>query len=228
MKHYILGLTGFASVGKDTVADLLVAHLHFRKLAFADALRAEVSDGFRVDMVYLTSPSTKNGPMAALSMRRAPIEFLAAVTLAIAVPRNANGRIEDAWLDEPRSPRQIAQWWGTEYRRAQHPHYWTRIMRERITFLERDGGQRFVVTDCRFSNEVDTLRAMGGLLWQVTRPGVDGATTPEGQHTSVTSGAAFEPSAVIANTHDIRHLQQLVLSEFVALDTGIATAKVTV
>lgn len=228
MKHYILGLTGFAGVGKDTVADLLVAHLHFRKLAFADALRAEVADGFQVDMVYLTSPSTKNKPMAALSMRRAPVEFLAAVNLAIAVPRKPNGHIEDAWLDEPRSPRQITQWWGTEYRRAQHPNYWTRIMRERINFFLRDGGLRFVVTDCRFENEVDTLRAMGGLLWQVTRPGVDGATTVEGQHVSATSGAAFAPSAVIANMHDIRHLQQLVLSEFVALDTGIATAKVTV
>ena len=40
VRTHIIGLTGFAGAGKDTVADLLVAHARFRKLAFADALRA--------------------------------------------------------------------------------------------------------------------------------------------------------------------------------------------
>lgn len=229
MKHHIIGLTGYAGVGKDTVADLLVAHFGFRKLAFADALRAEVAQGFQVDLIYLTHPSTKNQPMAALAMRRAPLDFLAAVTHGMPnLPRNADGRVANEWLDEQRSPRQIMQWWGTEYRRQQHPRYWTRVMLERLTHLSRNGDSRFVVTDVRFENEADTVHAAGGLLWQVTRPGIDGVSTSEGSHVSATDGAVFKPSAVIANLHDMKHLQHLVLSEFVALETGIASAKVTV
>lgn len=229
MKQQIIGLTGFAGTGKDTVADFLVTHHHFHKLAFADALRGEVAEGFGVDPIYLKHPSTKNVPMAAFSMRRAPLDFLAGATLGMrGVPRGADGRIDDAWLDAPRSPRQIMQWWGTEYRRAQHRNYWTRVLTERVVFAQRDGQQRFVITDCRFENEVDTLLAMGGVLWQVTRPGIDGVTTAEGTHVSATNGSAFKPSAVIANIHDMKHLQQRVISEFIALETGIDSATFTV
>lgn len=229
MKHHIIGLTGFAGTGKDTVADLLVTHEGFRKLAFADALRAEVAEGFGVDLVYLSQPSTKDTPLAAMAMRRAPIEFIAALTLAFHnIPRHDDGHLADAWLDEPRTPRQIMQWWGTEFRRRQSPRYWTTVLQQRVNFYLRDGNSRLVITDCRFENEVDTLRAMGGQIWQVTRPGIHAASTQEGKHASATDGAAFKPDAVIANTHDIRHLQQLVLSEFTALATGIKGATVVV
>jgi len=227
MKQHIYGLTGFASVGKDTVADLLVEHLNFRKVAFADALRGEVAEAFQIDLVYLTHPSTKNEAIGALAMRKAPPDFRNAVVAAL-LDTGMSDRLTDAWFAEPRSPRQIMQWWGTEYRRAQEPRYWTRRLLERVVFHQRDGELRFVVTDCRFANEVDTVLAMGGQIWQITRPGIDAATTAEGQHVSATGGELFKPSAVIANNHDIKHLQQLVLSEFFARESGIASAKVTV
>ncbi|CAN5859689.1 hypothetical protein BH11PSE13_BH11PSE13_12460 [soil metagenome] len=229
MKQHIIGLTGFAGTGKDTVADLMVTHLRFRKLAFADALRAEVSDGFGIDLVYLTHPSTKNEPMPALAMRKAPQNFLAGATLNLrGIPRKGDGCVEDQWMDAPRSPRQILQWWGTEYRRSQHRNYWTRVLLQRVVDYQRDGEQRFVITDCRFENEADTILTMGGLIWQVTRPGIDVSTTAEGTHISAVSGTAFKPAAVIANTHDIRHLQQLVFGEFMANETGIPSVQVTV
>ncbi len=227
MKQHIYGLTGFASVGKDTVADLLVEHLGFRKLAFADALRGEVAEGFGVDTIYLKHPTTKNQAMAALAMERAPIDFRNAVVAALLDAGNS-AQLTPAWFNQPRSPRQILQWWGTEYRRAQEPRYWTRRLLERVVYHQRDGELRFVVTDCRFPNEVDTVLAMGGELWQITRPGIDATTTAEGSHASATSGELFKPQAVIANSHDIKHLQQLVLSEFFARESGIASARVTV
>lgn len=218
MKQHIYGLTGFASVGKDTIADLLVTHVHFRKLAFADALRAEVSSAFDVGMAPLTHAHLKGIPLDAFAMKRAPSAFVAAVALALRIVP------DHAWLDEPRSPRQILQWWGTEYRRAQDPRYWTRRLLERVVYHQRDGELRFVITDCRFANEVDTLLSMGGELWQITRPGIDATTTAEGQHVSATSGALFKPSTVICNSHDLKHLQQLVLSEFVSRETGVPSA----
>lgn len=230
MKQHIYGLTGFASVGKDTVADLLVTHLGFRKLAFADALRGEVAAAFAIDLSRLTDPHTKNEPMDAFALSNAPAAFcnavLAAAVWAGDIPDSA---ARSAFYDAPRSPRQIMQWWGTEYRRAQNPQYWTDQLLKRVQCYRKYREQRFVITDCRFGNEVDVVvRHLRGELWQITRPGIDAASTAEGQHISATSGDLFKPSLVIANNHDIRHLQQLVLSEFFARESGIATAKVTV
>lgn len=229
MKTHIIGLTGFAGVGKDTVADLLVAHLGFRKLAFADALRAEVAEGFQVDPVYLSHPSTKHHAITALAMNRAPHDFLAAVAMTVGNDgRDQHGHLSPAWLTAPRSPRQVLQWWGTEYRRKRDARYWTRIVLDRLAIMHRNGAARFVLTDVRFENEADTVHAAGGLLWQITRPGIDGTTTLEGNHVSATDGGVFKPSAVLANSHDVRHLQQLVLGEFLALESGVAGAKVSV
>ena len=231
MKQHIIGLTGLASVGKDTVADLLVTHCGFHKLAFADALRAEVAEAFGIDIRLLSDPATKQVPIEALALRKCehrPFIYAVVGTLAL---RDEGPKDDAGWaafLAAPRSPRQIMQWWGTEYRRAQDPRYWTRQLLQRVVYYQRDGETRFIVTDVRFANEVDTVYALGGLLWQVTRPGVDPETTPEGKHVSATDGSLFKSSTVIANMHDIRHLQQLVLSEFFALETGIASAKVTV
>jgi len=227
MKTHIIGLTGFAGSGKDTVADMLVTHLGFRKLAFADALRAEVSEGFQVDPIYLSRPETKHHAITALAMKRAPQDFLAAVAMTIGKDgRDQLGHLSPAWLTAPRSPRQILQWWGTEYRRKRDARHWTRIVLDRVATMHRNGVARFVVTDVRFENEADTVHGAGGLLWQITRPGCNGAQ--EGNHVSATDGSVFKPAAVLANTHDLRHLQQLVLSEFTALDSGIAGVKVTV
>ncbi|RRH82314.1 hypothetical protein EH244_27070 [Variovorax beijingensis] len=225
MKQHIIGLTGFAGSGKDTVADLLVAHARFRKLAFADALRGEVANGFGLMPDELASPHLKSIPTPALRMRGAPQDFLAAVvySLSAAAPDHRTP-LSDEWLDMPRAPRQILQWWGTEYRRMQHPRYWTRALLSRLVAYQRDGESRFVITDVRFDNEADTVRAAGGTLWQVTRPGCNGQA--ENAHVSATDGARFKPEAVIANIHDVRHLQGLVLSEFVARDLGIDRARV--
>ena len=224
---HLIGLTGYAGAGKDTVADLLVAHAGFRKLAFADALRGEVMEAFGLDASALTEPSTKHTPNAALSLRRAPREFVAALALSLsqAAPDHRSP-LSDAWLDEPRTPRQILQWWGTEYRRAQHPRYWTRALVSRLIQYRRWGETKHVVTDVRFANEADVVRCSRGAIWQVTRPTAEGQT--EGGHVSATDGGAFGPDVVIANAHDVRHLQGLVLGEWAALSLGLPNGSVRV
>jgi hypothetical protein len=132
-------------------------------------------------------------------------------------------------LHKPRTPRETMQLWGTQYRRAQDADYWVKLARSRIRYAQFQLGlQRFVITDCRFTNEVDALRAMGGQLWQIKRPGLDAGTTTEGDHVSATDGATWKHDAVINNAHDVRHLQQLVLSEWWALETGFERLKVEI
>ncbi|SIR00861.1 hypothetical protein [Pseudacidovorax sp. RU35E] len=220
-KQHIIALTGFAGVGKDTVADLLVTHLGFVKLAFGDALRAEVAEAFDVDMATLSDPRTKHLPTPALAMARAPLGFVGAVALTIGSEhRDGRGMLAQAWLEQARTPRQVMQWWGTEYRRRQSANYWTRQLAARLAGLARAGHDRMVVTDCRFANEADCIHGAGGRIWQVTRPGIEASTTTEGHHVSATDGSAFHPSVVLSNSHDIAHLQRLVFDAFMELETA--------
>jgi hypothetical protein len=76
----------------------------------------------------------------------------------------------------------------------------------------------------RFDNEAHALRMAGAVLWQVIRPGHNGAA--EGAHVSATDGSRFKPEVFIRNGYDVRHLQGLVLSEFIARDFGIDRASI--
>ncbi|MGH8758956.1 MAG: hypothetical protein ACREVW_05500 [Burkholderiales bacterium] len=220
--YHVIALTGPASCGKDTVADLLVVHCGFRKLAFADPLRNEVADAFGIEPLYLTRRETKEHPMSCLALRKSRADgFVGRMMIA------HDQRGEKLDLDAPRSPRQVLQWWGTDYRRAQDPAYWTTQTSARIHYLLTERLTRsIVISDCRFDNETDLVRNQhGGLIWQVKRNGVE---VPEGSHQSETTGAEFEPDAVINNNHDMRHLQQLVLGEFWAYDAGLTGVTVQI
>ncbi|WP_234197102.1 hypothetical protein [Pseudacidovorax sp. NFM-22] len=230
MRRHIIGLTGYAGTGKDTVADLLVTHAGFRKLAFADALRGEVADAFGVDMELLTNPVTKQEPSASLSLDRAPFDFVNALRCH-GFADCAKGRecvaTDTTWMRAPRSPRQIMQWWGSEYRRRQNPDYWVHQLRSRLILLmQKQLGTRFVITDVRMDNEAAALRSMGACIWQVARPGRNGEL--EGGHSSATDGCHFSPAFVVNNLHDVRHLQGVVLAEFISRDLDIDRSRVRV
>lgn len=220
---HIIGLTGPKGSGKDTVAHLLRTHAGFYSLSFADGLREEVCDAWNIEPLYLIRPETKEHPLSDLALRKCLSDaFVARMVLWHA----DHGQTLD--LDAPRSPRQIMQWWGTEYRRAIDPDYWVLQLERRIERALIAGDQtRLVVTDCRFANEVQTIRSaeFGGALWQVTRPG---CTVPAGSHVSEVTGAGFEPDAIIDNSGDMRHLQQQVLGLWWAMDAGLAEVRVEI
>jgi len=205
----IIGLTGRKGSGKDTAADVLCTYAGFTRMAFADALREEVCTAWRMEPVYLTRRETKEHPMSALALGKClSSEFLGHMVLR----HSAMGSYVD--LDAPRSPRQILQWWGTEYRRSMDADYWVRQLALRLDELCNlyDGFGRYVVTDCRFANEAHWLRQsdLGGILWAVQRPAGDGEAAAD-LHASETDGLAFGPDAIIDNSGDLRQLRERVL-----------------
>jgi hypothetical protein len=78
--------------------------------------------------------------------------------------------------------RRILQWWGTEYRRAQDPDYWTKAWGHKVSKLDLNR-TLVLVDDVRFMNELNVIREFGGLIVKIERPGFDGANN----HSSETS-----------------------------------------
>ena len=218
----MIGLTGPAGSGKDTVAALLRVHCGYNPMAFADALRGEVASAFGIDPLLLQERATKEHPISALALRRCMDPAFEAFVI-VAHQRAGLGLVDTT---APRSPRQIMQWWGTEYRRAGAPNYWVRAAQKRVTDMHRWGhAHRFVMTDVRFQNEADLVREYGGQIWQIVRPDL---APIEGDHPSEVTGDEFRPDTVINNNHDMRHLQQLVLGAVAARDWGVKSVRVEV
>lgn len=193
----IVALTGPAEVGKDTVGDYLVEHYGFAKLAFADTIRNEVGRAFDVSVKLLEQRETKDHPMSALALGRCMDP--AFVNRVLSLHASAVD------LRKPRSPRQITQWWGTEYRCADDPYYVVDALTTRFVKAHSEGQQRFVVTDVRKGIEADLLRELGASLWQIARPGFDPKT---GAHSTETTGAEFNPDHQLVNNHSITHLHK--------------------
>lgn len=217
----LFGLTGLKASGKDTVADILVSHCGFIKLAFADALYAEVAEAFGVSIAMLQQRDTKELPTPALALSRCASNAFVGRILVLHAESKAWTSLDP--IDAPRSPRQILQWWGTEYRRNQSERYWVSKTSGKISYFMKERlHTRFVITDCRFHNEVQIVReGFAGHIWQVTRPG---QVAPTDAHASETTGDDFKPEVVIHNSAGIDHLQVLTVGAWLMHDTGLTAS----
>ena len=217
---HVIGLTGPIECGKDTVAGLLQIHANGYTLAFADALRQEIVDAFGIDPSMLTQRETKEHPMSALALHRCLDHAFVARMVAHYRSGLHDGGIEGEALDlsAPRSPRQVMQWWGTEYRRNQDPCYWVvkAVAHMRLAHWLMDP-PLFVLSDVRFPDEAIMVRHLGGKIWKIKRPGCG---VPAGAHKSEVTGAEFAPDVIINNRHDIEHLQQMVLRSYYVMHGG--------
>ena len=80
----LIGLTGYAGAGKDTVADRLEARHHFERAAFADCLKdmlAVLLEALGADHAHLTEPHLKAAEIAqnahkkGLSLKESALEL---------------------------------------------------------------------------------------------------------------------------------------------------------
>jgi hypothetical protein len=106
-------------------------------------------------------------------------------------------RFEDRdWKESPidwlgRSPRELLQTLGTEWGREMvHPDIWVRATIRRINYMTR-----VVISDCRFDNEAAAVKAAGGKVIQIIRPGYD----PVNSHKSETALSPHLVDRVLVN-----------------------------
>lgn len=72
--------------------------------------------------------------------------------------------------EEKRRLRPLLQVWGTELRRKTDPDYWVRRLEAQI-YAHQPYANRIVVTDARFTNELDMLRKHGFIIVRLVMEG---------------------------------------------------------
>jgi hypothetical protein len=162
----LVAFTGPAGSGKSTAASGLVYRHGFMPVRFADPLKAMAAALY--DQLGLAASEVRERVRG--SLKDTPDPALEGIT-----------------------PRFIMQTLGTEWgRQTLRDSLWVDIWRARAE-RELRMGHSVVVDDCRFQNEADVVRELGGIVVGVFRPG--GARAPE--HASENG---VMPDTLIANT----------------------------
>ena len=140
----IIGVCGFIGSGKDTIADYLTNFHGFRRESFANSLKDAVAQVFGWDRTMLEG-------------------------------RNKSARVcreqVDPWWAErlgmPHlTPRWVLQYWGTEVcRKSFHDDIWIASLENKL----RNSTDDIVISDCRFPNEIKSIKAAGGIVIRVVR-----------------------------------------------------------
>ena len=121
----------------------------------------------------------------------------------------SEAQIEGGLKEEPcewlqgATPRHAMQTLGTQWGRACiGPSFWIELWVRRVNQIIAEGG-RVIVDDCRFPNEADEVRKLGGVVWQlVGRGGIGGSHESE--------AGCGRADVQIQNTQGIDILKQLL------------------
>ena len=215
----ILGLAGQAGAGKNEVAAYLATKYGFVQFAFSDALYHEVQQAFGLEnQDLLRDRATKEVPQLKLASDNCMDRDFVSVMRRQGV--DVGGGIGGS---APLSPRQILQWWGTEYRRAQDPDYWVKKAAKIVSGMYYAAPypelrpQLFCETGTRFENErewivhnyCDTHTGVShaGNIWHIHRDATDQMTDT---HASAKPLPVLPGEREIFNNSSIEHLHLAV------------------
>lgn len=156
----IISLTGNMGVGKDTMADYIVAHYGFVKVSMADPMKRIAKEIYEFSDEQLWGPSS--------SRNTEDKRYL---------------RPDGTYL----TPRIVTQLLGNELSRLAYPETWIVYMKrvvEKIEqgyfYSEKKGAYKIngkqspykgiIVSSCRFRNEIEATKNMGGITVRLKRP----------------------------------------------------------
>lgn len=140
----IIGMTGLAASGKDSIGDILVNNFPtFEKMSFASHLKDVVALMFGWDRKMLAGETPEDR-----AIREQPDKFWS----------------EKLGYDF--TPRKALQIFGTNLLRNNfHQNIWVDCLEMKLSKTDKD----IVITDVRFPNEIEMIRKLGGKIWRVER-----------------------------------------------------------
>jgi hypothetical protein len=148
----IIGLSGYARSGKDTIADYLVEHHGFVKLSFATPMR---------EALYKLNPEITDLSGLVYGFRQA-VDLFGWEEMKTYFP----------------GYRGLMQRMGTEVGRNMFgENFW---VEQALKQVER--GQDVVFADTRFKNEALAIDELFGEVWRIERPGVNAANDHISEH----------------------------------------------
>lgn len=174
----IIAICGWQGTGKDTIADYLVNFHEFRRDSFASTLKDAVSAVFGWDRELLEGRTKES--------------------------RTWREEVDVWWANKlgmsTLTPRWVLQYWGTEVcRRGFHNDIWVASLENKLRTSKDD----IVISDCRFPNEIATVRAAGGsVLW------VQRGKLPEWYACALQENTTPEDEQYILYDHDKTMAQQ--------------------
>lgn len=172
----IIGLSGYARSGKDEVAKILVSEFNFERVAFADAIR---------DLLY------QMNPLIGVTRLQTMIDAV-------------------GWDIAKQHPdvRSYLQNLGVGARKLFGNNFWINqalnphIYEHPIVGVNKN----IVITDVRFENEADTIKALYGQVWRVRRQNVE----PVNQHVSEVALDDYKFDQILKNEGSLDELKELV------------------
>ena len=137
----IIGICGFQGAGKDTMANILIEKYGFIKFSYASTLKDVISILFGWPRQLLEGDTTES--------------------------RIWRETVDDWWsakLDIPQlTPRMVMQKIGTDlFRKHFNENIWIYIVEKKI--MDIGLSKNIIITDCRFPNEIELLRNLGGQI----------------------------------------------------------------
>lgn len=207
----IIGLAGKAGSGKSAVADYLVRRYGFIRFSFSDALYREVATAFGLpDESLLRDRETKEVETELLSLVGCrDREFADLCAWACSGGWGGSGTYLDEFARR-RSPREVLQLWGTQYRRAQDPDYWIKRAEEWLEAVLMAAPypelrpQLFVNDSVRFENERDWIKDPDGNVWHLRRYNA----APVHAHESENELPVRNGEREIFNNHTLEYLHK--------------------
>lgn len=143
MKTVIIGLSGPAGCGKDTLADALCDQAGFTRIALATPIKA------MLEALY-THIGVPAGAWTARDKKETAHPMLGVSY------REMMQTLGTEWAQHVLGRR----------------HFLTAIAHDKIAAQIGEGTKRIVVTDIRFPHEAEWLRSIGGKLWAIDRPSI--------------------------------------------------------
>ena len=145
----LVGMIGKKRAGKDTFAAELLDWFGYRRVAFADPLRNTL-----LDLDPWIAETNRLGGHARTRRLSWIVEELGWELAKEEIPE----------------VRRLMQAHGHAIRTHVDPTVWLSAAMAKAQVLRADG-EPVVITDCRYQNEADAIKAAGGVLVRVVRPG---------------------------------------------------------